>query len=130
MEQPPSPEQHNIPPLHETLPAELGFIETEELRDAREFMRAAIRQDNPDEVRRLRILYKTLAEQVVEQVDDKLHYEAEIGRIVAEASLWYEAGDINNYLDDIEAAIDYARNLHLYGLVERLRSSVDKYYLD
>lgn len=95
-------------PSIEALPELLGFVETAEMRELRPQFIEAI-QSGTDEVRiGLARRYTELANQVVGQYQGDALDRAEIGRIVAMATMRRDAGRSDYYLEELEEALERA----------------------
>ena len=110
------------------MPRELGFMETGGLLDTRKTMREAVRTGNLDEIEEFRLLYKMFAEHACDDLEGEAYLNAQVGRVIAEASLYFESGDIESYLVDIRLAIELLGDAGLSEKAEALTDSVNEYY--
>lgn len=112
----PSPAQPESEPPHDLeldlVPAELGFVETEELIEIREQLRLAYEyRDDDGAIDKLGIdwlllRYHEIGITVVEQQQDKGFSRAQLGLMVAMALLRRDVGRIDHYIEDLEEALE------------------------
>lgn len=108
------------------LPAELGFIENDELVELRSQIREAVAVGDEERVRKLAYLYTLEGEKVVEQKQGADFPKAQIGLIIAKARVWKEAGRSDVYPGDLYDSLTYAEGMGYDEIAKTLRNALDK----
>jgi hypothetical protein len=108
------------------LPAELGFIENNELIILRGQIIEAIAANDIERFRELISQYVLEGEKVVEQKLGEDFTKAQIGLIVAKAMVLEEAGRDDYYTSDLYDALTYAVGMGYDEVAEALRDALDK----
>lgn len=114
-----SDKRESPPPLGKRLydiAAELGFYETPELRQVRD--KLAPDQLTQDSIKII-IEYQKLGEKVVETNADR-GPRPQIGLIVAMSAIKYTNGFIDESREDVEDAIEYAKNIGDFETLNKL----------
>jgi hypothetical protein len=107
----PGPEKQ--PQLIERLPAELGFIESDELIAIRHKAVEAVRTDDWPLIHRLRSQYMQLGEEIVERFEGIEFEKAKIGLTVATSLIMLDGGRQENYAGELQNAHLHALNVGL-----------------
>jgi len=110
-ETPPTPEHQGesieVIPINR-LAETLGFIETDELRQIRPQLVAAMLAQDKETVIQLATQYHTLGEEVVNQQQNEEFARAQIGLMVALALVRRDGGRRADYVEDLEDALTCA----------------------
>jgi hypothetical protein len=120
---PSSPEDKDVV---RDLPAELGFIESEELMGLRGQIREAETMGDEERTRELVIQYALGGEKIVNQKQGEDFPKAQIGLIIAKALVRKEAGRVDYYSSDLYDALTYAEGMGYVEVAEALRNALDK----
>lgn len=89
---------------------EWNFLKTEEMRTLTSELVEALK-DNSESAKKLAIEWKHRADESASQLSGEQYDHAMIDMIIAQANIWNEAGDMDNYYDDLGQARDYANNM-------------------
>jgi hypothetical protein len=108
------------------LPAELGFIENNDLIVLRGQIIEAVVADDKERFRELISRYVLEGEKVVEQKQGEDFPKAQIGLIIAKAMVLKEAGKTDYYPSDLHDALTYAEGMGYDEVAEALRDALDK----
>jgi hypothetical protein len=122
-----SPSRQEAPKAREVidqLSERLGFIETEELSRLRSELIAAMTHDSVEEVRDLVGRYLLLGEQLVSEYQDDDFARAQIGRSIRMALIRRDAGRVDDYLADLEEALEHANSLNYDDIVASLEEAI------
>ncbi|MBP9813450.1 hypothetical protein H6794_02480 [Candidatus Nomurabacteria bacterium] len=95
----------------DALAEELGYIETVELRQLRSALIDAYKCGDEEAIRILTEQYQKLGETVVDQQQGPAYAEAQIGLIIATATLRRDIGRADLALEDLKNAAEYAKNM-------------------
>lgn len=128
MEQGNFPEQLSQSPEQETpaqegfeaLAERLGFTETAELRHLRSALVEASERENEEAIRLLTEQYQAQGEAVVEQQQGQAYAAAQIGLIIATATLRRDIGKVDLALEDLKNAAEYAENMGMDDIAAEL----------
>lgn len=107
----------------DSLYEQLGFIETEELKLIREQAIQASSAPDPENRRALLAEYQLTGEELVNSLHDTEYMRAQIGLIVAKATLHRDMGDIEAFMNNIGDAKEYAYNAYLDDVVAVLEKA-------
>ncbi|MDB5165595.1 MAG: hypothetical protein JWM00_485 [Candidatus Saccharibacteria bacterium] len=107
----------------DSLPKELGFLETTELLLLRDAARDAYLAGEAEQVLELRSHYQVVGEEVVNQQHGEEYTKAQIGLLIATGILSRDVGDVTRYMSDLDDAITYAFNMDYDDVVSALESA-------
>lgn len=116
-------EQHQVPKIDQ-LPEALGFEPTEELVQLRPVLTEAMRSKS-DNLKDIAIKYQELGEQVVNAKQGEDFTLAQIGQSIDKALIRRDAGNLQDYLDDLEDALVYADQMGFYDLADLLEAVIE-----
>ncbi len=109
---PQSPEQETQPQEgFEALAERLGFAETAELSQLRSALVEASERGDEEVARLLTEQYQAQGEAVVDQQQGPAYASAQIGLIIAIATLRRDIGKVDLALEDLKNAAEYAKNM-------------------
>ncbi len=109
---PESPEQETQPKEgFEALAEKLGFTETVELSQLRSALVEATERGDEEAIRLLIEQYQAQGEAVVDQQQGPAYAAAQIGLIIATATLRRDIGKVDLALEDLKNAAEYAKNM-------------------
>lgn len=121
-EQAPSPELAG-------LPAELGFIETDELvQTKRRLLETFATGDPESQIPHLSDLYQAAGQEELEKIEGtetERYIKGQIGFIVAQANMFFQAGQFGLYRSQLRDALSYADNMRYDELVTQIQAALD-----
>lgn len=112
----------------DTLPYRLGFEESQALLEARAEILSVIIEAKGGELTAW-VSYQELAEAQIDALDDSegKYARAQIGLLIAKASIWREAGVTINYLKGLVDANEYAANMGFADVTRVLEPELARY---
>lgn len=123
-----APEQTTSPELAH-LPTELGFIETDELTSARQRLLEAFAAGDPEsQIPHLSDLYQAAGQEELEKIEGtetERFTKGQIGFIVAQANIYYEAGQFGLYRSLLNDALTYADNMRYDEVAAQIKTALD-----
>jgi len=124
MEREPNPEAgaEEVKPI-DALPEKLGFIETTDLAELRGVLVEAI-DSGSNRATRLMTVYQELGGEVVDELPNAERPRAQIGLIVQMGLIRRDGGRADQYMQDLEDAIDYAWQVGLDAEVAVLEAAL------
>ena len=120
------PEKLQQPPEQddfEALEEKLGFIETDDLAQIRKALVEANEREDDKVIQGLIGQYQVQGESIVNQQQGLAYVLAQIGLMIATATLRRDIGKTELALEDIEAAAEYAKNMGMDAVAEELLAS-------
>lgn len=112
-----------------SLPSELGFIETYELAAIKQRILAAFAAGDTElQVPHLSDLYQATGQEELEKIegsDTEQFTKGRIGFIVAQANIYYQAGQFGLYRSQLNDALTYADNMHYDDVATRIKTALD-----
>lgn len=97
------------------------FLESEEMTARFNALVEAIKTDS-EEAGGLKVEWKHLVDEKASQLSGGEYDRAMIKIIIAQANIWRESGNMDDYYDDLEQAREYADNMDFEDVVK----SIDK----
>jgi hypothetical protein len=111
------------------LPAELGFLETIELTDIRQRLLNAFDSDDPEGiVLQLSDQYRASGQgllDLIDPTDSATRARGQIGFIIAQASMYFQAGHFGLYRTQLLSALTYAENMGYDEVVAQIQVALD-----
>ncbi|AHB41961.1 hypothetical protein RAAC3_TM7C00001G0088 [Candidatus Saccharibacteria bacterium RAAC3_TM7_1] len=107
----------------EALAGKLGFIETAELGQLRSALIEANERGDEEAIRLLTEQYQTQGEAIVDQQQGSAYAAAQIGLIIATATLRRDIGKVDLALEDLKNAAEYAENMGMDEVAAELLAS-------
>lgn len=107
------------------LPNRLGFLETEELSHIRAQLVEATTSNNEEVVRELATECHQLAAEVVSRLQGDEYPKAQVGLMVAMALIWRDSGRNDDYLNDLQDALDCATNMGYNDIADTVRKALN-----
>lgn len=111
------------------LPTELGFIETEELKGVKQRLLDAFSSGDPEsQLPHLSDLYQAAGQEELEKIeggDTERYTKGQIGFIVAQANMYYQAGQFGLYRSQLNDAFTYADNMRYDELAAQIQAALD-----
>src|SRR5579862_2841924 len=111
------------------LPIELGFIETDELASVRQRLLEAFAKGDPEsQIPHLSDLYQAAGQELLDQIegsDTERFTKGQIGFIVAQANIYYEAGQFGLYRSQLNDALTYADNMRYDEVAAQIKAALD-----
>lgn len=105
------------------LPERLGFIETDELSQIKAKLIEVMTSGEVEEVKTIAARYHVLGELVVDERQGKDFPRAQIGLSVAMALIRRDAGRIEEYVEDLNDALEYASNMGYADVISSLETA-------
>ena len=122
---PQTPEVKNQPPTQlEELAEQLGFIETDELRQIRDATIEASASGREELLRELIEQYQISSELLTGEIQGHAYADTQIGLIIATATLRRDCGRIYACLQDLDDAVAYAKNMDYDLLATQLQDII------
>jgi len=121
-------EQEQNPDLAH-LPAELGFIETDELAQIKQRLLDAFASGDPEsQIPHLSDLYQAAGQEELEKIeggDTERFTKGQIGFIVAQANMYYQVGQFGLYRSQLNDALTYADNMRYEDVAAQIQAALD-----
>ena len=89
---------------------EVSFLESEEMKTLTSQVVEALKNDS-ENAGELKVEWKHRADENASQLSGKEYDHAMIDIIIAQANIWKESGNMDDYYDDLEQAREYATNM-------------------
>ena len=102
----------------------LGVIETEKMTNLRSEIVKSIKDGS--EYKDAYIQYEDLAIEKINQLQGESYIKAQIGLIIMKASMFYRGGDLSNYKEQINDALEYASSMGYNDIAEMLDNITGK----
>lgn len=116
----------------EALLPQLDFYETAELREARQAILMALREESDDPVRRRKVWteYAIIGEHMVDDADQTgqniaPRAKAQIALIIHKALIFREAGQVPRYIQELDCAETYADAKRFYAVASTLEAELE-----
>ncbi len=123
-----APEQASVPDLA-NLPAELSFIETEELTQIKQRLLEAFASGDPEsQIPHLSDLYQAAGQEELEKIEGsetERFTKGQIGFIVAQANVYFQAGQYGLYRSQLRDAFTYADNMRYDEIAAQIQAALD-----
>lgn len=123
-----APEQTSSPELAH-LPTELGFIETDELKQTKQRLLEAFATGDPEsQIPHLSDLYQAAGQEELEKIEgteSERYSKGQIGFIVARANMYYRAGQFGLYRSQLNDAHIYADNMRYNEVAAQIQAALD-----
>jgi hypothetical protein len=104
-----------------SLAAELGFVETDELRAKRAEVVQLLRSGHKEVAREQLSQYSDLSHELIDQLEEgEPRFKAQIALIAVIASIWQSGGYHSEFLENLNAAVVYSSNMNYQDTEERL----------
>lgn len=116
-------EQHPAPKIDQ-LPEVLGFEQTQELAQLRPVLTEAMRLKS-DSLKDIAIKYQELGEHVVNAKQGEDFALAQIGQSIDKALIRRDAGNLQDYLGDLEDVLIYAHQMGFDDLADLLEAVIE-----
>ena len=106
------------------LAGSLGIIETEKMADLRDEIIESIKDGS--EYKDAYMRYEEFAIEKINQFQGEAYAKAQIGLIIIKASMFYKGGDLSNYKEQRNDALEYASNIGYDDIIEAICKITDK----
>ncbi len=115
-------QEHEVPTIADKLlnaAREMGFVETQQLRDIRSKL---LPNQSHEELVLITSEWQDAARKMVEEGKGGTFYKKQIGLLIASAALYSKIGMNESSYEEINDAIDYASNMGEASIVDQLKS--------
>jgi hypothetical protein len=112
-------------PTIESLPTQLGFVETEEISQLRGEVVEVIRSGDQEKITEIISQYLALAREVVSQLPNESYGFGQIGLMVAVAAIQRDGGRTDYYIQDLEDAAECAWNMRYDDLATLIETFIE-----
>ena len=111
------------------LPAELGFLESNELAQTKQLLLDAFAKGDPENrIPHLSDLYQAAGQEELEKIEGsqtELYTKGQVGFIVAQANIYYEAGQFGLYRSLLNDAWTYADNMRYDEIAVQIQAALE-----
>ena len=103
---------------------EISFLESEGMKTLTDQVVEALKNDT-ENAGELAVEWKHRADENASQLSGEEYDYAMIDMMIAQANIWRESGDMDNYYDDLEQAREYANNMGFDDKVKAIDALLD-----